>query len=76
MSPEVVMNSPYNDKADCWSLGVIMYVLLSGKQPFFAQDVDECYDKILNCDFDFPDEDWKEKSESCKELIKNLLKFD
>ena len=70
------MNMPYNEKTDCWSLGVIMYVLLCGKQPFYSQDVEECYDKILTCDFNFQEEVWRDKSESCKNLIKSLLVVD
>ena len=36
MAPEVLKES-YTEKADMWSLGVMMYELLSGKLPFVAQ---------------------------------------
>jgi serine/threonine protein kinase len=36
MAPEVLKES-YTEKADMWSLGVMMYELLSGKLPFEAQ---------------------------------------
>ena len=32
-APEVHMND-YNDKCDEWSLGVVMYTMLSGMEPF------------------------------------------
>ncbi len=30
MAPEILRNHPYNSKVDLWSVGVIMYIILSG----------------------------------------------
>jgi serine/threonine protein kinase len=34
MAPEIVKNLPYDTKVDIWSLGIVAYILLSGKPPF------------------------------------------
>ena len=35
MAPEIVNGFIYNNKCDIWSLGVIFYILLFGKYPFY-----------------------------------------
>lgn len=51
MAPEVVSGSPYNAKADIWSLGCIIYELLCGRKPFVDQAVFVIYQKITQGDF-------------------------
>jgi NIMA (never in mitosis gene a)-related kinase len=41
MAPEVVAYTPYDSKADMWSLGVIIYELISLEKPFEAKSVQE-----------------------------------
>ena len=47
-----------------WSVGVIIYVSLSGTFPF--NDEEDIVDQIQNADFMFPDNPWKEISNSGK----------
>lgn len=42
MAPEVIKNKSYNEKSDIWSLGIILFELLTGAIPFFHED-----DKII-----------------------------
>jgi serine/threonine-protein kinase ULK/ATG1 len=37
MAPEIQKNQQYNDKADLWSIGVILYEILTGMPPFPAK---------------------------------------
>jgi len=72
MAPEV-LNESYNEKCDCWSLGVILYMLLSGIPPFNGHDDDEIYKSILNSELDFPKKYFNRVSKEAIDLIKNLL---
>jgi len=41
MAPEIFAKSGYNEKCDIWSVGVIMYILLTGRPPFYGKtDID------------------------------------
>ena len=40
VAPEVLCAMPYGRPCDCWSLGVVTFVLLSGEMPFYAPDND------------------------------------
>ena len=72
-APEVIDRKNYDGysfKADIWSLGVIMYNLLTGILPFFDTN-DNIYSKIINGSFSFPDDIEIEKA--AKDLIKQIL---
>jgi len=46
MAPEVLNGLNYNEKADLWSIGVILFELLTGNPPFQAKSMKELHYKI------------------------------
>lgn len=73
VSPEALSQCQVTAASDMWSLGVIMYILLSGYPPFHAKSNREKQQRILAGDFSFDDLTWKKISSSAKELISRLL---
>lgn len=54
-SPEVIRGEPYNgEKADVWSVGVVLYALLVGRLPFDDPDVPRLLSKVRCGHFEIP----------------------
>uniref|UniRef100_A0A672YSA5 Serine/threonine-protein kinase n=1 Tax=Sphaeramia orbicularis TaxID=375764 RepID=A0A672YSA5_9TELE len=61
LAPEVLRSKGYNRSLDMWSVGVIVYVSLSGTFPF--NEDEDINDQIQNAAFMYPPNPWKEISE-------------
>ena len=73
MPPEVCQDKPYDVKADVWSLGVIVYELITLKKPFEGTDFHELFQAIIHQPLDpLPDD----SSADLQLLIKALLNKD
>ena len=48
MAPEVCNRKKYDSKADVWSIGVILYELITLKKPFDADNVNDLFNVIIN----------------------------
>ncbi|XP_066996303.2 kalirin [Anabrus simplex] len=72
-APEMVLGQPVSCQTDMWSVGVFLYVFLSGLSPFLDDSLEETTANILKCDFCFPDEYFADVSNESKDLIRRLL---
>jgi calcium-dependent protein kinase len=58
MPPEIVNQQKYDSKVDIWSTGVVAYILLCGKPPFFGDSKDQVYASIKNSELNLSSDDW------------------
>ena len=76
VAPEILNGVPYDESADMWSVGVILYILLGGYPPFIEDNQRRLFRKIRKGQYEFHDEYWGTVSEDAKMLISNLLVVD
>lgn len=73
VAPEVLTCESYDKAVDMWSVGVIIYILLCGYPPFYADNAPMLFKKIMDVKYDFDDPSWDDVSEDAKNLIRHLL---
>lgn len=74
LAPEVLRKKNYNRSLDMWSVGVIIYVSLSGTFPF--NEDEDINQQIQNAAFMYPPMPWREISKDAIGLIDHLLQVD
>ncbi|XP_033271533.1 ribosomal protein S6 kinase alpha-4 isoform X2 [Orcinus orca] len=82
-APELLAQQGYDESCDLWSLGVILYMMLSGQVPFQGasgqggqSQAAEIMRKIREGRFSLDGEAWRGVSEEAKELVRGLLTVD
>uniref|UniRef100_F7E1X1 CaM kinase-like vesicle-associated protein n=1 Tax=Monodelphis domestica TaxID=13616 RepID=F7E1X1_MONDO len=84
LAPEVVGRQRYGRPVDCWAIGVIMYILLSGNPPFYEEVEEDEYEnhdknlfrKILAGDYEFDSPYWDDISQAAKDLVTRLMEVE
>ncbi|WOL08113.1 hypothetical protein Cni_G16865 [Canna indica] len=74
VAPEVVAGREYGDKVDVWSLGVVMYMMLSGgTPPFYGDTAAETFDAVARANLRFPSRIFRSVSPEAKDLMRRML---
>jgi len=76
IAPEVLLMKGYDKQCDVWSLGVIVYILLCGFPPFYADNDAQLFEKIKKGEYEFLRPYWDPISDSAKDFIRQMLRVD
>lgn len=69
LAPELLLGQGYTKVVDWWTLGVLLYEMLTGLPPFYNENTNEMYRRILQDPLRFPDDIDKE----ARSLLSGLL---
>jgi len=69
LAPEVLEGKGYGKAVDWWSFGTLVYEMLTGLPPFYCEDVQEMYTKIMTADLEIP----ASMSDEAADLLTRLL---
>eukprot|EP00300_Choanocystis_sp_HF-7_P031408 c40737_g1_i1.p1 GENE.c40737_g1_i1~~c40737_g1_i1.p1 ORF type:complete len:446 (+),score=96.88 c40737_g1_i1:30-1367(+) len=72
-SPEIELSEPHDTSTDMWSLGVLVYTMLCGYQPFLGESEEDVHAAIVECVYQYNDGDWQHVTKSAKNFIDSLL---
>ncbi|XP_031268303.1 calcium-dependent protein kinase 17-like [Pistacia vera] len=75
IAPEVLKRK-YGPEADIWSVGVMLYILLCGVPPFWAESEHGIFNAILRGHIDFSSDPWPSISPQAKDLVRKMLTTD
>ena len=74
MAPEILLGKKYNEKADLWSLGTILFEMLVGYPPFRGKNIQELVRSIERGDYRIPA--YIAVGKNCMHLMRGLLQFE
>ncbi|GKV49394.1 hypothetical protein SLEP1_g56147 [Rubroshorea leprosula] len=75
MAPEIIENQKYDAKADLWSVGAILFQLVTGKPPFGGNSRSQLFQNVLaSTELQFPEGTLGEIHPECVDLCRSLLR--
>lgn len=75
IAPEVLSGN-YTEKCDMWSIGVMLYIMLSGKPPFSGKEDRQILQRVAEGHYSLTGDIWAKRSEDSKDLIRRLMEKD
>lgn len=72
LAPELLYGQGYTKTVDWWTLGVLLYEMLTGLPPYYDENTNEMYRRILEDNLTFPDD----MSVRARSLLRGLLNRD
>lgn len=72
IAPEV-LEGKYTELCDIWSIGVILYIMLSGKPPFNGKNDREILKHVKESNYSLKGDVWDRRSEQSKQIIRQLM---
>ena len=72
-APEILTRQPYNFKVDIWSLGVILFAILSGSLPFENEKEENLIKMTIFAEVNFNQDIWNKYSNKIVDLITSCL---
>jgi len=72
LAPEVIKGDRYTKAVDWWSVGILIFEMLTGTPPFTCASIQELFEKIVNSPVNFP----KYVSADARDFISKLLTKD
>lgn len=73
IAPEIVKKRGYDERVDIWSLGIVMYLLLTGETPFQSENTEMLFREIVTKKVTYDDAIWSKLSKECKDLNMKML---
>lgn len=69
IAPEVLLRQGHGRAVDWWSLGALLYEMITGLPPFYSRNRETMFEKIMKAELTFP----PTVSETAKDLLSHLL---
>lgn len=73
IAPEILNKTGYDERCDVWSIGVILYILLTGKPPFDGDGDEEITEQVKVGNVNFNDQIWNMISTEAMDLLKKKM---
>jgi len=75
LAPELLIGNGYTKVVDWWTLGVLLYEMVTGLPPFYDENTNDMYKKILHQELNFPPNSGKNgvrMTSDCKAILSQV----